>query len=602
MMKRTDKAKEIFKKNEDVIMAFLGVIFLAIFIGIRWDYYYALNDDVLMKDIVAGIYTGTPNAHNIYMLYPLSFVLSGLYRVFGRGIPWYGLFLCGCQFVCLTVIGRGLLKSAHKTWTKILLVVLELSMVCALLLQQLVFVHYTMVSAILAATGIFGFLILERDLPAREFRKKSIACILLVTLSVLVRFKMGLLLLPFVCLAGLIRWSEEEKMFSKENLSRYLCVIAGLLAAVGLSYLIDRLAYSDPGWKAYWDYCDARTQLYDYLDIRTVPYEENREFYDRLGMSKAEYVLLENYNIGLDDEIDAALLNRINEYGGELLRRQYTTADLLKAAFTDYRYRTFHAQDLPYNYLVLFLYGITFGVALWNRRPSVIWKLFLLGVFRSILWMYVLYQGRSPERITNSLYLAEILFLAGMLIVEVRLLKAENRRAFPAIPVLLGIACAGIGFGSMVRLQGDIALRDEKREELAALQQYVEENGSRFYFWDVYSSVSYSERIFDSPVKGISNLDIMGGWLIRSPLTGSKYQTFEITSVFEALAEKREAGKEVYLVIADYEKEPLWGELKEWLPDFYRDKGMEITPVLKDRIVLKGQTVFFVYEISGLMN
>ena len=38
-------------------------------IGSFFDYYYDLNDDGLMKDILAGAYTGTPEGHNIQMLW-----------------------------------------------------------------------------------------------------------------------------------------------------------------------------------------------------------------------------------------------------------------------------------------------------------------------------------------------------------------------------------------------------------------------------------------------------------------------------------------------------------------------------------------------------
>lgn len=49
-----------------------------------------------MKDIVAGIYTGTPTGYNIQMLYPLSWAISLLYRLV-RAVPWYSLFFCSAS-------------------------------------------------------------------------------------------------------------------------------------------------------------------------------------------------------------------------------------------------------------------------------------------------------------------------------------------------------------------------------------------------------------------------------------------------------------------------------------------------------------------------
>ena len=74
-------------------VAFLVMLFNAI----GGDYFFDLNDDVLMKDILSGAYTGVPEGHNIQMLYPISALISVFYRVF-RAPDWYGIFLCFLQF------------------------------------------------------------------------------------------------------------------------------------------------------------------------------------------------------------------------------------------------------------------------------------------------------------------------------------------------------------------------------------------------------------------------------------------------------------------------------------------------------------------------
>ena len=55
---------------------------------------FYLNDDVTMRSILSGAYTGTPDGHAVYMQYPLSGVLAILYRVVGF-IPWMELFFVG---------------------------------------------------------------------------------------------------------------------------------------------------------------------------------------------------------------------------------------------------------------------------------------------------------------------------------------------------------------------------------------------------------------------------------------------------------------------------------------------------------------------------
>ena len=43
---------------------------LALFLPIvfRFDFYYDLNDDVLIKDILSGVYTGTPEGRTMQLL------------------------------------------------------------------------------------------------------------------------------------------------------------------------------------------------------------------------------------------------------------------------------------------------------------------------------------------------------------------------------------------------------------------------------------------------------------------------------------------------------------------------------------------------------
>lgn len=87
------------------------------FTSLRFDYYYSLNDDVLMKDILAGVYTGVPESRNVQMLYPLSLLLSLLVKVFHTSYV-YGIFLCLCQFGSLYLILYRSMRYGKKQWER----------------------------------------------------------------------------------------------------------------------------------------------------------------------------------------------------------------------------------------------------------------------------------------------------------------------------------------------------------------------------------------------------------------------------------------------------------------------------------------------------
>ena len=130
------KLGTLYRKWENWILPALFVLILLLLLGLRFDYYYDLNDDVLMKDILSGVYTGAFESRNVQMLFPLSLILSFVCRIFGTSYV-YGLFLCVCQFGSLYVILYRSMRFVTKTMGKATLGLLESLLFAALLLPQL---------------------------------------------------------------------------------------------------------------------------------------------------------------------------------------------------------------------------------------------------------------------------------------------------------------------------------------------------------------------------------------------------------------------------------------------------------------------------------
>lgn len=79
----------------------------ALLMAFFFDFYFDINDDTLMRDIMSGIYSGTPDGHNMQTLYPLGAAIALCYRIQGF-FPWYGAFLFLCQFGCFFAVGARL--------------------------------------------------------------------------------------------------------------------------------------------------------------------------------------------------------------------------------------------------------------------------------------------------------------------------------------------------------------------------------------------------------------------------------------------------------------------------------------------------------------
>lgn len=587
--------KRFLSKNQNKIGTCLLLLVIIIFTAVRYDYYYDLNDDVLMKDILAGVYTGVPEGHNIQMLWLVSAFISIFYKI-GRGLPWYGLFLCVCHYGSLGLIINRSLTFCKSAAGKALLLLTEGFLITGLFLEHLVSAQYTVTCTLLASAAAFLFVTTDITLPAKEFIRKNTVTVLLVTAAYLIRSEMLLLVLPLICVAGVTKWGSEKKIFTKEHAVKYLTVIGAILAGIFVGQISHMAAYSSKQWRTFTEYFDNRTELYDFQVLPE--YEEHKEFYDSIGLTESERELLANYNFGLDEEIDEKLLLEIAAYAAKNRSVNKPFFENLRESAGEY-YRRFiyppshNESDFPWNYVIIFSYLAVFITAMlikekkpWIRFLQIFWKLAFLGSVRTVLWLWLIMRDRVPPRISHSMYLMELCILLGMLLVQCRELKEGKQRVIPpVIGALYILAAAVILPFSVGETDKDVAQKAENNIRYEQLYSYLgkEENKDNFYFIDVYSSVSYTEKMFVNVDNSLDNYDIMGGWACKSPLWRKKLAVFNITNMEEALVSR----EDVYYVQET-------GADTGWLLRYYEDHGVSIELTLKDTI---GE-FFEIYQIG----
>lgn len=636
--------KSFLKKKENCILTLLFLGILLLVSAIRYDYYFDLNDDVLMKDILAGVYTGDPEGHNIQMLWLISALISVFYRVV-RSLPWYGIFLCFCHFLSIgLIVHRSLalteqMKISEKKirLLKGFLLLTELFFAFAFLTPHLICAQYTVTCSMLAASAAFLFLTTDITLPAGTFIRKNIGTILLVFLAYLIRSEMLLLLLPLICAAGVIKWSMEKKIFTREHMIKYLSVIGLILLSIGVGQGTHKIAYGSSEWQKFNEFFDNRTELYDFQILPE--YEANKEFYDSIGLTETERELLANYNFGMDEEIDEKLLLKVADYAASIrqVERPFLQ-NLLDSLKSDYRrmcYGPSHNEsDYPWNYMVILAYVAVLVLSLMDREKKMPARIgfaalrigFLFAV-RMTLWLWLIMRDRVPVRISHSMYFMElcILFAFGLILwmkskeaVEAawdsemteeagkpetsgeagRLENAGTGRAAAGIRSsrisgTAGIIClaavllcsvAALPF-TIRNLDFDTDEKAERNQPYQELYQYLRQQSGNFYFMDVYSSVGYTEKMFADVDNSLANYDIMGGWACKSPLQRKKLAAFGIDNMEEALLTQ----DTVYYV---QEK----GADTLWLIRYYRDHGKEITLTLEKE--LAGFEIYSLQETS----
>ncbi|MDE6185697.1 MAG: hypothetical protein K2G39_09765, partial [Lachnospiraceae bacterium] len=481
-------------------------------------------------------------------------------------------------------------------------------------LEHLIFAQFKVTCTFLAAAAAFLFYTTDIELSSKAFIKKNIPVAFLVFTAYLIRSEMLLLVLPMICVAGVAKWGSEAKIFTKEHALKYLAVIGMILAGIAIGQLTHMAAYGALKWRSFTEFFNNRTELYDFQEIPS--YAENQAFYESIGLSESEKILLDNYNFGMDEEIDEFMVGQIAQYAGENRKAEKPFLEKLPEKLKDYGYRFLSGKgkagsDYPWNWMVILGYMAAFLTAVPRKyakeriqeegRMTYVrnilggsWKLFFLFAVRTALWMYILMRERAPERITHSLYLMEFCILAAFVFAQYGGICYVRTRKLMGAILVAGFAVMAIGIlpDSIEAVSDKQVRREEVNKLYRELYDYLsgEENKENFYLIDVYSTVSYAgepycEKMFVDVDNSLDNYDIMGGWACKSPLQRKKFASFGIESMEQALRER----EDVYFV-------RMKSEDMQWLLDYYEGHGTPVQVELVETIA----NIFEIYAVSAV--
>lgn len=508
-----------------------------------WPVFY-LNDDVTMRSILSGSYTGTPDGHAVYMKYPLTGLLSGLYRVAG-GVPWLELIFIGC---ILWALVEMVIPLKHKK-AGLLFGVL-------FLLPFYLYMHYTVIAAILAGTAAYLMCV----------GKSPIKPILFWFLAWMVRSQVAYLALPFLGVALLWKLRSvyaawKECATCKAAAGNCLKVSVVFLLCAGLN----RLCYADADWQAYLKYNDARTTLYDYTDfLSTDLYAEN---YEQYAMTESQFIILNSYNTLLDHSIDEEKMEQVAAAVSEGMASRREGSVWLKESVKQYYYQIRYGESI-YVWLWLAIFGSLALVVILGRDWISLLLLGCYGAGRSLIWVFLIWRGRFPERVAVSLYVIELLLLIGMWnglpdlcrenLKKLRFFSKEGKNkkrlwiVSRVCSVGLGIMLAGL---LVVQIRTDAARAVEKKtlqQEWSVLKEYCGNDRDRLYLIDVFSAVEYSGLSFE---RDSENLMLAGGWMSASPLAAERFHAFGAGDGAEALL-----GKGQVSFLAQKDRDVTWLE------------------------------------------
>ena len=168
-----------------------------------------INDDWGMYSTLSGAYLGYPDAHVLFFLYPLSWLLCQLYKLCSF-IPWYGLFQHSVHITCIFCIYERALAlwRRHNTtdavWKPALLLLGGLYFLVDL--NMISEAQYTTTAGFAAATALFCFITTRMNSTVAEFLKQNIPTLVFALIAYSMRQNMLYLILPMAGMLWLSKW------------------------------------------------------------------------------------------------------------------------------------------------------------------------------------------------------------------------------------------------------------------------------------------------------------------------------------------------------------------------------------------------------------
>ena len=501
---------------------------VGVYILVLWNlipFVYGIIDDRSMMEIVSGQYLGMPDPHTIFMGYWYSLFLTGLYTVLPN-VDWYAFCYIVMQVLCMILILFRLVRERERKWEKVLCAVLALSSFAAFGVQATVQLSFTTTAAVLGVTVVFLYATAEK----LEWKDAAFLFFLLFLTSQ-VRFDIFCMTVP-VCA---VLWFYRVAVQGQRERIQFL-MPAAALAVLALAMLGNYAGYGSAEWRAYKSYDNSRTAIYDFPDYTFPEYEGAEELYSSVGIeTKSRARTLINYNYTADDQITPEFFRDYIEAYQKMYPSEQTVVQRLIQSVKDYLKGVWDNRFYMQHLLGLAMYAGLVILAFWKKEWGLLAKTLCTGGIQGIMWIYLLYKGRIPDRVIYSMNL--------MLLVTAFLLWREifPRISLPGAARKAGaLACMFVlcylAGAQTAKFRGKNQELGRWNQNIESLKEYCMEHPDNFYFNDVTSLAftTYNVRLWrDQPY--VMNYMSLGDWMSFSPIWKKKLEQEGIESVKEAL-------------------------------------------------------------------
>lgn len=582
----------------NLLLSCLAIIPLMTRICQNVPFSYEVNDDATVAQILDGSYTGMPEAHAIFVRYPLSWIMKMMYQknpsvTLGswnlRDVNWYVGVIVILEVVALTAILFRLLN--YFQYNRLLICfIFDLAFV---ILWLPCFLDMTFSTAA-AFFGCMGVLFFALESKKEAWRPWNLVLLgIFLTASWCLRKQCFYMVLPFLALELILKFHIH---FFKSVKPWVVFSFCGVLMA-GVVFLNNQM-YRSQDWKKYFMYNHERAYLQDYTGFPE--YEKAAGFYQSVGISENGRNAMAKYTYCLVDAFDTDWVEQTYDYVKKQEPQSSFTEKMKNSEGKAQKYlwdKSGTDQKLKgYSFYVWFVLVPLFPVTVifcWKKK---IWEHIRniiaiggCGFFLALEWIYLAMNGRFPQRVEEAIRL--LMFSVGLML-ACKLLKQWEGRPFTHIPVLLQILLlvflcrTDVIPQQIANVKGtqeyNLVYAAEKSEVLA----YCGENSDNYYILDT-QSFSKMSRPKDDLHQG--NWFMSGSWAAYSPLYYEKLNVNGITGLgMDFLCREN-----VYLITKGKKNMSVILGLSD---------TKEVDAEIVDELMTDNNSFFEVYKIKGIKN
>ncbi len=525
---------------------FLGAFYLFLLLYIRP--VDGINDDWGMYSTLSGAYLGYPDAHVLFFLYPLSWLLCELYKL-NSSIPWFGLFQHGVHICCIGLIYHRVLqlwKKKHSESGNILLPAISILGILFFIvdLNVLSEAQYTTTAGFAASTALFYFITTKSDESTASFLRGNIPTFLLAWLTFSMRQNVLYMMLPIAGMLWLAKWLLSNQRSYGDYILKLFSFVLILAAGMGILYCLHMAAYSEKEWSDFIKINHYRERVGDFY---TWPeYEECAAELTALGLDEESYGYIRSgapyigYQMSLEDW---AQMHRIakNCYQ-KRVSIQSRLRNILTGSLNVFLYQN---GMQPLSLCVAFLLLMTILLILYRRSTVALAAYLFYFVGRSVTWGYVLFEGRFPKRIIQPLLTADFMVLSGLLL-AFNLIRINRKKTYAFCISCIALLSAVSVYCTKTDIDASYHANQDVWEGLKA---YCYSHPDSFYIWSNGTNTldNYCESPFSTTLDTYQNFFYTNWGVVCNPNSRTKLAKHGIGEFGADLV----ANKNVYFIFEE---------------------------------------------------